>query len=295
VRDLNDLDRPQNPIICKSCVQASGVASIRPAAPPIPVPIDDKPDQVQDSADVATPAESDEDVAHSLDDLRDGLAEVQEGLAAAIEGGERRATDVEEDVRRTLAGIVEAVQGQRADAVATAGAIAEVRAEVARLAGSSGDVMRAHAVLDQRVAELAALTAEQSAAPAPGPVDAVDREGRRMIEERFDLLTRHAQDVAASVDALRSDAKAGASRLDALERLFQGSVNRLTAIVEAQDRQLAATSKENGGAVVPPPPSTNGGNLLEALERQLQEAEARLMRRTAGFGVGGGSTGAEEC
>jgi chromosome segregation ATPase len=246
--------------------------------------------------------------------LTDGLARVRAEIAAVGEAGAGGLAALESDVRQGAAEMAELRESQRGDAHALAEAISDARAEVSRLVEGNRALAEAQAQLDRRLAEMetagswrveetevrltqliearhagtqsvvADALAESRAGVASleqqlrdeletvASVNAALRRADRELDGRLDLLAERVAHIAGDVAEVTSSSQAGASRLQALEQDLHDAVMRLTTLLEASRRQSAAD------AVRQPPPPPVAGDLIEGLERQLQEAESRIAR-----------------
>lgn len=358
-----DLDRPANSVICKECVRgATGSSSglvPRPAARVQSVPRVDKvetPETAPSTQEVADDgrlsrlesqlheastrleelgdvqrAESlerrraDEAAQASIQNALAGqLAELRAELAASATSVAGRVGALEDNLRRSVAGVAEALSQQREQVGAMSGAIAQTRAELVTI-GNGGPVdPRWAEEAERRIAE--ALRAELQAAisdrVAKATVDAAsiqeqvrsnamaithmvevqrtDLQGalddrlslelasvnqsladlakaQAEIEARLDALADRAQQVEGQVSAVAASVRADTTRLHTLEQKIDESIRRLTELAEARRREVrtaqpsAARKAQAASADV-----AAGGDLLDSLERQLQEAETRL-------------------
>jgi hypothetical protein len=109
---------------------------------------------------------------------------------------------------------------------------------------------------------------------------------RAVDDVRADVVAVASRSAAieARVDALASVMDEGGSRLRAFELRMQKSLDGLTGPVESVRRETHDTSpvrRLDRGVGQQEAPRLLPGELLDGLERQLQEAEGRLARLTA--------------
>ena len=199
-------------------------------------------------------AEVESRLAGSLDAQR---ADLQAALAEGLTQARLEFASLEQELQGSVAALSELVDAQR-DELETA-LSNRLREGMAAVAGKVEQLTAVHDDLR-------------------GKIDG-------LLESAFDAETR--------LNALASSAEAAGSRMDAFEQSTAESVSRLTRLIELERRmrederalQDLATKEarpRTGTAPVPAPAAAPaGGNLLDALDRQLQEAELRLARRVS--------------
>lgn len=169
----------------------------------------------------------------------------------------RRATQRPSPPARRVreAPLVEAHPAVTGDPVAGASAVSPPRSRLDALETQLGAVL----------ARLDALAEAQRS----GMIETIAEVRAEMAEARDEFQVR----VDARLDALTAAAGADADRLQTLEQKVQESLRRMTRLVGAQAHRPAE----------PPVPATTVGphptSLVDGLELQLQEAEARLAER----------------
>ena len=123
----------------------------------------------------------------------------------------------------------------------------------------------------------------QEMAAVVGKVDELT-EAHDSLRAKLDGLLESAFDTETRLNALSSSAEAAATRMDALEQRTAASVNRLTRLTESE-RDMREGTRASHDVVaqeqVAPAGAPVTGSLLDALDRQLQEAELRLARRVS--------------
>jgi chromosome segregation ATPase len=97
------------------------------------------------------------------------------------------------------------------------------------------------------------------------------------LARQLDTLVQQVAATEARIDDLASSTHGGASRLHALEQRMQESVHRLTGEVRAQ-REAVHALVAPAPARAPVAEGAGATDLLDDLERQLQQAESRLAR-----------------
>lgn len=251
VLEPGDLERPPQPVICRECVEAAGM-SVVPSTERRYVP----PKPVEDVAPAAESGEDDEALRAELHAaVAQGLADVRAQLAASTDATGKRVGALE---GRLAAALDEQRAERRAQSVALTGVLEGQRSDLE-------DGLTARVSL-----ELAAVRAAVT--------ELVRSQG--VIEGRLNALAQHASAMEARVDTLSASADAVAGAQRAPEQRVEASLDSVTALVEAHRRELDARlvgARQSG----PPPPTAPGpvgGNLLDALEQQLQEAEGRWPR-----------------
>ena len=227
-------------------------------------------------------AESNQALAARLDDVASRLSAhpTPGGLVEAFR-------DEIAEVGSRLAGSLDA---QRADlqAALTEGLTA-ARLEFATLEQElQGSVSALSEVVEAQRDELETALGNRLSQEIAAVVDKVQQltEVHDDLRGKFDGLLESAFDAEARLNALASSS---GSRMDAFEQSTAESVDRLTRPIELERRMLEEerasqdlSAKEKRPRAAPAPataPAT--GNLLEALDRQLQEAELRLARRVS--------------
>ena len=231
--------------------------------------------------------------------LRKGLADIRAQVLEASEGSPAR-TDVE--------ALAQLVQAQQRQLVSLSAVLDETRAEVKRLAESDPESRTAQAGtdvagLEERLrGDVTTLTrlVETLRGDIEGPLGTSAQNGMAMVVQAIQELARGRDEVKASVEDLLADAGGAQARADALasaieaiggrlqelELRMEKSIDGLSAALDDYRRELRPSGATNGrldrtgeatGSGTPTP-----GELLDGLERQLQEAEGRLARLTAG-------------
>ena len=103
---------------------------------------------------------------------------------------------------------------------------------------------------------------------------------RNEVMATVDGLVGTARDADAGMAALRSSVEDQVGRLRALERTVQKMIDRLTGKFDSRGPELkasgAATGRPDGVAGDTANDASPPGELLDGLERQLQQAEWRL-------------------
>jgi chromosome segregation ATPase len=133
-------------------------------------------------------------------------------------------------------------------------------------------------VVDQRIAAaqvglVRSVDAQQAELQVAQAIDEM-RQARDHLQQRLDSLVQQALEAEMRINALASSADAGAGQLHTLEQRIREAVNRFDTSVQERTREVAAWTVDNGAAAsVGDDP---GGDLVDALERQLQRAEGRL-------------------
>lgn len=233
--------------------------------------------------------------------LAQGLLDVRAEIGASAAGLQRLAA-LEAHVQQSFASAAELVAGQRNELAAMRAALVELRTQVDQLAESSRAVDGAHQELgrrlvdaearlatqptieqlseavDQRVAAaevalMRSVDAQQTELHVAQAVDEM-RQARDHLQQRLDSLVQQALESEMRINALASSADAGAGYLHTLEQRIRQAEDRFDTLVQARTRELAASSVDHGaaGSAADDP----GGDLVDALERQLQRAEGRL-------------------
>jgi uncharacterized coiled-coil DUF342 family protein len=233
--------------------------------------------------------------------LAQGLVDVRAETGASAAALQRLAA-LEAHVQQSFASVAELVAGQRNELAAMRAAMVEVRTQIRQLAESSRAVDGMHQELGRRLVDAEARLAAQPtvdqlsevvdqriAAAQVGLVRSVDaqqaelqvaqaidemRQARDHLQQRLDSLVQQALEAEMRINALASSADAGAGQLHTLEQRIREAVNRFDTSVQERTREVAAWTVDNGAAAsVGDDP---GGDLVDALERQLQRAEGRL-------------------
>lgn len=275
VVSLADLDQPAYPVICTDCVRTAtaGTGFLDRRPPAVPAAVEDAPSAVEPQVE---PAPAPAGVAPAGGEVDAALVEVRAELAAASEAAAARAGVLAEDLRRLAGGLQDELRQMRAELdedlrrtsealAAVTGELPALRSAIERVAEEARAVSQAQAALDVELADLGRR------------VDGVASSGEE-LRAQLDGVAKEAAEGAARLDVVVNAADAEASRLHTLEQNVQSAVRRMTRMVGAQGRHrpAPAPSPPEGPATLPP------GRLLDDLERQLQEAEGRLARRTAG-------------
>ena len=255
-----------------------------------------------------------------------GLADIRAEVMAASEGGgAARASPTDDEARKNadvLAHVVRAQQGQLA---ALSAALDETRAAMERQAewnqaqaGAQAEVDRRLdegvekardevTALEQRVrADVTALTdlVQALRADLEASLGAPVRTGLPMVVEAIQELARargvtgnveglvtKTRDAEARMEALASAIEDGSDRLRALELRMQNAIDRLTGALQTHRRDLTVAGEAgirlDTGVGHTVTGGSTPGELLDGLERQLQEAEGRLAQLTATPAQGG--------
>lgn len=208
--------------------------------------------------------------------LVEGLAELRAEVLAWAEATAARLTALEASVRGT-------VDHVRAELARVGTSTEELAARVsAQAAGTSAAIEAAHGGLASLEVAMDERVRQEVAAIAPA-VDDLTRARDRVAAE-VDRLVHHAAATDARVEALTSSADMGVSGLHALEHRMQDAVHRLAKEIEAHRRSLQEQDVSPPAVAVSPPgerataAEAGSADLLDALERQLREAETRLSR-----------------
>lgn len=248
VFDLADLDRPSNPLICTTCVQAvakptllrSGGRRPPPERPPAPR----KP--------VETPVATPEPKAAAAADPPG---------PAAVEAAERsaKAAVAQDDLRQSLQTATQLIEAQRRDLGALSEAVRETRAELRSATESQGTLAQAQQQLHER---MTAFAEHSERFTGPGAASSeVERDLRHNLQFVTELLQAQQRELAALSAALvetRNDLHAVTESHQALARSQQDLGRRLVDMAPSD------------------PPSAGNAQRTEALERGLEEMSARL-------------------
>ena len=198
------------------------------------------------------------------------------------------------EVESRLAGSLDA---QRADLqAALAEGLTQARLEFASLEQEhQGSVAALSKLVDAQRDELETALSNRLRQGMAAVADKVEQltEVHDELRGKIDGLLESAFDAETRLNALASSAEAAGSRMDAFEQSTAESVSRLTRLIELERRMrederalqdLAAKRQRPRTGTAPVPPTAAApaaGNLLDALDRQLQEAELRLARRVS--------------
>lgn len=247
VFDLADLDRPSNPLICTTCVQAVAKPTLlRPGGrrvPPERRPVPEKP--------VETPA--------PLSDPNPAGADRTD--PAAEDGAERAAQPAvaEDDVRQNLQAVTQLLEAQQRELGTLSEAVRETRAELRSAAESQGTLAQSQQHLHQQMTALAEHS--QQAGTVSATNSEVERDLRHNLQFVTELLQAQQRELAALSSALvetRNDLQVVTESQQRLARSQQGLDQRLV--------DLAAQNS---------PPAENA-DWTESLERGLEEMRTRL-------------------
>jgi hypothetical protein len=259
VLDPASLEHPVNPVICKTCVQASAISTSRqperivpdaaPAPPPpakpaeatrpAPAPSEDGRlssfeaqlravvRQVRDLAEVDRPASIDagqveERIQAQVHEVVGAeLAGLRAELAAGREAEGPQMAALAEQVRQDVGAMAEALQGQRRDLSTLVAMVDEARTEVERLRHSNEELAARHVTLDQRVAHLSDRVAAAPVPEAPVPPDVSPLV--RAVEE----LSQARAQIDDRIGVLVQEAAEQRARMDALLAAVDGGSRRL--------------------------------------------------------------------
>ena len=217
--------------------------------------------------------------------LQEGLADIRAEVLRSSESG-----PAWEDVEA----LAQLVQGQQGQVVSLSAVLDETRAEVKRLAESDLESRTAPAGagiagLEERlrgdVATLVQLV-ETLRGDIEGPLGTSAQNGMAMVVRAIQELAQGRDEVKARLDALASAIEEGGGRVQELELRIEKSIDGLSAALDDYRRELRLSATTNGRLDRAGEPAASGtptpGELLDGLERQLQEAESRLARLTGG-------------
>ena len=267
----SDLERPSHPVICETCVRSSALPVSRPGdARPVergrPAPV--KPHVEQHTSE---PAAAPVEAGNRNGDRLAALEARLEALATRLTELDALQREDSDDLRRkddvSQAWMHEALQQARAEVGAEVTAAWQTTAaEVAALATSHRALARAQGDLDQRLVELGARIAG-----LPSATELMAATERRIEEVQAALAVwmgaleqkLHEQAVALThvVEDQRADLEGMVDKLRLSTQETEARTNALIASPAGQERPEGA------------------GRLVDALERQLEEAETRLARR----------------
>jgi septal ring factor EnvC (AmiA/AmiB activator) len=261
VLDAASLEHPVNAVICKSCVQASAIATARqpdsivanagpaPQAVPRPEVTRSVPAVADGGGDgrlstletqlravvrqVRELAEGDR--SGSVDDgqaeervqaqvheaVRAELAGLRAELAAVRDAEAPQVAALADQIRRDFGAMAEALQGQRRDLSTLVAMVDEARTEVARLGRSNAELAASQAALDQHVAELS----EQVAA-APVTEERVPADLSPLVRAVEELSQARGQ-IDDRVDVLVREAAEQRARMEALLAAVDGGARHL--------------------------------------------------------------------
>ena len=244
--------------------------------------------------------------------LRQGLAQIRAEVVASSQRSETEQAAANDEDRKRAEALAQVVQAQQSRLASMSAMLTEIRDDVLRLAESNQELARAQRDLERRIEErvgkadasVAALekrlrgdvttlaqAVETVRGDLEGSLGAPLGTGMAMVVQAVQELARGRDEIKASVggrvEALTSAVEDGSSRVRALERRTEESIERLTEALEDQRRELkevTATHRLDYGIDGGTLGRSAAGELLDGLERQLQEAEGRLARLTAGPG-----------
>lgn len=262
-------------------------------------------------AGLATVKESHQALAQSQEDLDRRVVGVAERASRPPGDGPAGDPAVEEELRHNLTFVTELLQAQQRELAALSAGLAETRTELRAVTESHQSLARSQDDLDRRLADVVKSNGRRAAEEAARTeslardlegVGALLSEGLSQVRaEATDLVSQLREDVAAFAQAVEAERRQSASagdagaraelsglgvavgdlrtsssgtdsRLRAVEQALEEVTARLAALVDAQSRPAAAG--EPAPAIRARPPADMG--LLDALDRQLQEAEGRL-------------------
>lgn len=197
VFDLADLDRPSNPLICTTCVQAVAKPTLlrsgmrrpppkRPALPPTPA---------------ETPAAAPDPKPPEAD--RPGPAPVEEAERAA------KGAAADDDIRQNLQTVTQLIEAQQRDLGALSEAVRETRAELRSATKSQGTLAQAQQQLHERMTAFAEHS--QQATSAGAASSEVERDLRHNLQFVTELLQAQQRELSALSAALvetRNDLRA---------------------------------------------------------------------------------------
>lgn len=230
-------------------------------------------------------AESRSELAAAKDEIDRRLVEITSWLSAQP-GPEALMQTFRGEMKEVETRLARSPDAPWAEMDALSGGLAQARLEIASL----GEQLRAseealRQLIETRREEVRNAVAERVRQEVATLVRAAEEllQARELVESKLDGLVETALDTDMRVNALASSADAAAGGLHALEESTREWVHRLTALIdnerrareEAQARNDQAAREQRAAA--PPPPPT----LLDALDRQLQEAEVRLAKRVS--------------
>ncbi len=337
VLEPGDLDRPSNPVICKDCVRAAGVATSWPREsrsrprPPSPSPVAEPATPPNAGAAGATarparrPAGSDDggrldaiesQVRSALTQLREladvqrsqsiarreadqtlqgrlqealvaGLAELRAEMAAPGEPDPASAQGLADQVRRNVTAMAQALQAQRAEVATLVDGLARAHFEVATLEERlQSSMLTLTRMVETQRADLEAAvrnSARPDLSALARTVEELARAGTQ-VDARVEAVVGQVADAGARVDAIVAAVDRNTTRLDRVEQATQDAVQRLSALVEAQRRDLEAALASPAGrtvvAGIAPFTDPLRGDPVDILERQLSEAASRLAQRS---------------
>lgn len=298
VQAAADLNQPSHAAICKNCSQFASRPAERAVQPNPPAP----PAPVVAPAELAAVAVSD-----TVDSRRIATVEGQLRMLT------NRGAELERHLRKSVAELVEQVQNERTERAAVNAELAEMRADIDRIAETGRELARGQLDLTRRFTELAeqtsALPTSEALADAvdhrlrlvaDGIEQSVDARGTDFyvalteglaqaraplqelqsahdsLDERLDDLMSQVSDGQARVDALTSSMDATVSQFHVREQTLNESVKRLTSLLEDQMRGTDTSAASPASGVGHP----GTGGLLDSLERQLRDAERRMAEHT---------------
>lgn len=217
--------------------------------------------------------------------LGKGLADIRAEVLRSSEGG---------PAWKDVEALAQLVQEQQRQVVSLSAVMDETRAQVKRLAES--DLKSRIAPAGARVAgleerlqgDVTTLTqlVETLRGDIEGPLGTSAQNGVAMVVQAIQELARGRDEVRARLDALASAIEEGGGRVQELELRMDKSIDGLSTALDDYRRELRLSAARHGsldrtseatGSGTPTP-----GELLDGLERQLQEAEGRLARLTTG-------------
>jgi hypothetical protein len=235
-----DLDQPSHPVICSNCVRSAPMPSWVPApapAPAVPPPVQVAAEPVHDGRlkaleaqlrEVVTQLVAGADVQRSQGAAADAtsaaLTEVRAEVREMADGAAARAAATEAEVRRSVGSLTELVETQHRDMVALAGAVADTRSGVERVAESNRVLARVQHELHQRLLDTMARISAQPGADQLAEVNERDNDAAR--------AALHGA-VEAGLDRARSE-------VESLRDQVGAHVTALTHLVETQRTSIEA-------------------------------------------------------
>lgn len=270
-------------------------------------------DAVRDTrAELRSATESQGALAQSQRELHARMTVVAEHSQQAMSGG-AATSEVERNLRHNLQFVTELLQAQQRELAALSAALVETRNDLHAVTESKQTLVRSQQDLERRLVDLAQrdLSSAESTQRAESLERGLKEMRARLAEglaqaraETNDLVAQLRTDVGAharaveaqlhhveaagdagaraelgslaqAVARLRTSSVDHADRLEALQDDMEVLAVRLSSLIEAERAPLPA--QQGDEAAVLPGPVARGG-LLEALERQLRDAEGRLTR-----------------
>ena len=262
-------------------------------------------------AELRSATESQGTLAQSQQELHERMAAIAAHSQQATSGG-TTTSEVERDLRHNLQFVTELLQAQQRELSALSAALVETRNDLQMVMESHHTLARSQQDLDRRLAGLAptdlpAESAQQAESIERGLEEMNARLGEglaRARAETTDLVAKLRRDVGAlaqaveaklhqfeaagdagaraqlsslaqAVAGLRTSSSTHGDRLEALEGGLNDLAVRLSSLIDAARVPLPAPSGDEAAVL---PARVAGGGLLDALDRQLRDAEGRLAR-----------------